>query len=622
MLSGPGGTGKSQLAMEYAHRHSDDYDVVWWVDAERAVATASSLAELAIALGVADRKTEVPACLAALIRHLEHRTRWLIIFDDATPATVRSLLPDGGGHRLITSRAPGWDEFARVVEVPVLPRPESVELLRRRNPTISEADAAGLAAALGDLPLALSQAAGFMTRTGTSAPEYARLLSGQTAVLLREGLDASHPQSMTAVVSVGAQRLRRDEPAGLEAIRTCAFLASEPIPVGWLVTAPSTEVAIRRGLERAAAHGLATLDPDGVRMHAVTQTVLRELLSPTDRNRCRSVAAALVSRQAPGDPLDAEAWPAWAGLLPHLLATDPAASGEPLVRELACNAVVYLVARGLIDQADVLATALRDAWLAPDGLETVHTLWVAHGLAMVRRVQGRAEEARGLDEAAFRGRRELLGPNHRRTLASASNLAIDLYEVGDHEAARQLDQDTYDRRRELLGDDHRDTLASGNNLADDLRELGRREEASELTRTTLERMKRVLGADDPNTLNCAGNLGSDLRALRQYQQALSVDEDTFARMTRVLGADHYITLTVADYLREDLQALHRHRRARRLAEDIHARRLRQLGRNHRDTVAAEAALAQIPRGRELLTSSIVGSAHRGWRALIKVCRRC
>ncbi|GAA3961717.1 FxSxx-COOH system tetratricopeptide repeat protein [Actinoplanes auranticolor] len=583
VLSGPGGAGKSQLALEYAHLHADDYDVVWWIDAEHAVATASSLAELAIALGVADRKTEVPACVAALTRHLEHRDRWLIIFDDATPATLRSMLPDAGGHRLITSRTPGWDQWARVVGVPALPRRESVELLRRRNPTISEEDAAGLAEALGDLPLALSQAAGFMTRTGTSAPDYSRLLSGQTAVLLHEGLDASHPQSMTAVVSVGAQRLRRDEPAGLEAIRTCAFLASEPIPVGWLVTSAATEVALRRGLERAAEHSLATVDRDGVRMHAVTQHVLGELLSPKDRNRARSAAAALVSRQAPGDPLDAGVWAEWARLLPHLVAVDPAASDEPALRDLACNAVMYLAARGLVDQADVLATELRDAWLPPDGRETEHTLWVAHGLAMVRRVQRRFKEARTLDEAAFRGRCHLLGHNHRRTLASASNLAIDLYELGDHPAAYRLDRETYDRRRKWLGDDDRDTLASGNNLADDLRELGRREEAYELTRTTLARMKQVLGADDPSTLNCAGNLGSDLRALGRYQEALAVDEDTFARMTRVLGPDHYVTLTVADYLRQDLQALHRYRRARRLAQDIHARRLRQPGADRRDT---------------------------------------
>jgi hypothetical protein len=64
-----------------------------------------------------------------------------------------------------------------------------------------------------------------------------------------------------------------------------------------------------------------------------------------------------------------------------------------------------------------------------------------------------------------------LGEDHPATLASASELPIDLRALGEVQAARDLDQDTLDRRRRLLGEDHPDTLISVDNLAADQRAL-------------------------------------------------------------------------------------------------------------------------------------------------------
>jgi hypothetical protein len=81
------------------------------------------------------------------------------------------------------------------------------------------------------------------------------------------------------------------------------------------------------------------------------------------------------------------------------------------------------------------------------------------------------QAARDLNQDTLNRKRRVLGEDHRSTLTSANNLALDLRKLGEVQAARDLDQDTFDRRRRVLGEDHPDTLTSANNLAEDLRAL-------------------------------------------------------------------------------------------------------------------------------------------------------
>ena len=123
-----------------------------------------------------------------MLAELRERGRWLLVFDNAeNPADVTPWLPGGGGHVLITSRERGWAEIAAPVEVDVLARAESVAILQARVTGLSEADADRLAAELGDLPLAIAQAAGFMAETGMPAAEYLGLLRTRAGQLLAQG---------------------------------------------------------------------------------------------------------------------------------------------------------------------------------------------------------------------------------------------------------------------------------------------------------------------------------------------------------------------------------------------------------------------------------------------------
>ena len=249
-----------------------------------------------------------------------------------------------------------------------------------------------------------------------------------------------------------------------------------------------------------------------------------------------------------------------------------------------------------------------------------------------RQTRGEPRAALPLFQRAHAARRARLGDDHPDTLASANNLALDLYALGEYQQARastrtpspaaagssatttptpsprpttspstcarwasyqqarDLDEDTLTRRRRVLGDDHPDTLTSASNLAVDLRALGEYQQARDLDEDTLARRRRVLGDDHPDTLTSANNLAVDLSALGEHQQARALDEDTLARRRRVLGDDHPDTLTSANNLALDL-------RAGRVPAGPRPRRghphppPRVLGDDHPDTLASANNLA-------------------------------
>ncbi|MEV4179303.1 hypothetical protein [Nonomuraea sp. NPDC049709] len=83
--------GKSELALQYAHRHRADYRLVWWMEADSPAQIQAGLAGLAGALvagidsvAAEQATTEEPAAWA--LAWLNSRTGWLVIFDNVEEA--------------------------------------------------------------------------------------------------------------------------------------------------------------------------------------------------------------------------------------------------------------------------------------------------------------------------------------------------------------------------------------------------------------------------------------------------------------------------------------------------------------------------------------------------------
>ncbi|WP_439384488.1 FxSxx-COOH system tetratricopeptide repeat protein [Amycolatopsis lexingtonensis] len=591
-LNGMGGVGKTTTAIEYAHRHAAEYDVAWWVPSEDPDLVAGHLAALAQALDLATGEDLPDVAVARLRGALQSRGRWLVVFDNAEdPAALRPLLPGGEGHVIITSRNPDWDDVGAALQVREFTRSESVELLRTRCPRLTDADADRVAEALGDLPLAVNQAARLLTTTGLTADDYLALLAERTHELMaRRETGSSYPVSLAAAWKVSFDQLGRDHPAALNTLTLVAWLAPEPVPFTLLTDrAGDARVITQDPLVFAdittalRTRGMAEVTTTAIQLHRVPAALLRErtqndVITEDDEDSTWPVTAVrLLEAGLPDNPWsNPPSWPRWRALLPHVLfVCAPEAAWQPVaatVARLLDRAASYLQTRGDLRAALPLfqrAYSLRRDLLGDDHPETLTS---ATNLAGDLNALGKHQQARELNEDTLARYKSVLGDDHSSTLTSASNLALDLRALGEYERARELDENTLARRRRVLGEDHPGTLISASNLAGDLRALGEYQQARELDENTLTRRRRVLGDDHPSTLTSANNLAIDLGRLGKHRQARELDEDTLARYRRLLGDDHPSTLTSANNLALDLRALGEYERADEVDENFLARR--------------------------------------------------
>ena len=235
-LSGLGGVGKTQLALEYSYRHDEEYAGIWWFRSETPETLGNDMRLLADELDVAPGITDQNEVMREVHAWLEQQVSpWLLVYDNATsPEAVLRYLPERRGlhHLIVTSRhTGGWGGVAQPLEVKTLERKESVAFLLKRTQQNDAAAAGALADALGDLPLALEQAGATIGKLGLSMAQYLEMFEKRHAELLeRKSATADYSDSVATTWSLAFEAVEEQAPIGAALLKLLSFFAPDAIP--------------------------------------------------------------------------------------------------------------------------------------------------------------------------------------------------------------------------------------------------------------------------------------------------------------------------------------------------------------------------------------------------------
>ncbi|MEW2355983.1 FxSxx-COOH system tetratricopeptide repeat protein [Spirillospora sp. NPDC029432] len=607
-LHGMGGVGKSQIAIEYVHRHTADYDLIWWIPAERTGQVQQAFVELAAQLDLKvsqEVNVAVPAVREALRLGRPFRN-WLLVFDNAEQLDeIRQFFPTNGpGKILVTSRNQAWTSFASSLEVDVFQREESKSLLNLRGPELSDEDTDEIATLLGDLPLAIEQAAVWLSETGMPVAEYLTLFKEKherAAELLGGVAPAAYELPVAAAWNVSLDRLRESDPAALQLLQVCAFFAPEPISRRLLSGARDIEgppeliealgdpIKLARAMRAINQYALAKIShrTGTLTLHRLVQRVIVGQMSQQQQAEFRHCGHQLLTRFDPGSPDLKQQWTQYAEMLPHVLYSEIVECDDQWARQLVLNQIDFLFHWGdhqgfldLSQQAVEVWTAslgeddeqtlsarlrlgralrilgryneaydhhlrARDIFLGKHGPEDERTLEAQRLLGGDLRYLGRFEEARELDSHSFEVIRRRFGPSEPMTLDQAHLYAIDLRLTGDAAGALEIDTETARKRGFELGDDHVGTLGTRLAMAVDELELGNYFEARNLALQLESRYRTLYGNENPGTIECQTVLSVAERKTGSHERALELSAQALASSRQRYGAKHLSTLSAA-----------------------------------------------------------------------------
>ena len=624
-----GGTGKTQLAVEFTHAmwNSRAVEVLVWVNGASRESVVTGFAQAANTVDTSQPDEGAETAAARFVSWLAHTRRpWALVIDDLTELSdLEELWPAGpSGQVLITTRLPAEefedpafdDRKPRIIPVPGLNRREALDYIASRLTDYPDQriEALDLGEDLDGLPLALAQATAAMRARRHGCREYRALLAERMRHM------PAVPGASAAVLatwSIAAECAHELPPAGL-AWPTLVLAAmldyhgvpgavlTSPAACGYIAGRPSTANATDQNMVRAAINnlaqaGLVTIDPVSavrtVQMHASTQAAVRAYLPAADLEQVVLAAAdALLETWPDGDA--AEGQVAQAQLeqaLRDCAATLRTSDGGLLWKP---EAHPLLFRAGLSLEHSRLSEAAITYWKSMVAT-SIRLLGSGHANAVVARdrlaaayeAAGKSADAISVFQTALTEREQHQGAEHPETIAARAHLAHAYQSAGRPADAISLYERTVADSVRLLGQAHPVTLDAKASLAETYQASGSPREAVAAYEALLADAEHHLGVGHPTTLGARASLGAAYAASGRAKDAIAQYQRALADQERMHGPDHPDTIAARASLASAYRAAGKQKDAIAQYERVLADRERTGGADHPDTIAARANLA-------------------------------
>ncbi|KAL7958560.1 TPR-like protein [Trichoderma compactum] len=613
-LVGLGGVGKSQLAIEFAHRFAEEHKNIWvfWIHAATKARVQEGFRLIAEAVKLPERK-QSKADIPLLVRDwlsIEHNGNWIIILDSADDSEVLYSADESGhgerslaacipktrnGSVVLTTRnrslaAKMTGGYRHIIDVGTMSATDALTLLERKMGSPSSPSDAGLTEdlvkALECIPLAISQAAAYIQARGPRSSiekylvEFRKSEQGSLRLLKHEANDIGRDEGTSNTVlrtwAISFDHIRSHQPSAADLLSLMSFFDRQGIPE-WVLAdfarqsssldaneAPEPETGddsdgdtngkFEEDIQILKDFCLITVNEEGDRfeMQRLVQLSIKSWLKAAGLQE--TFMQKYIEQMAASFPTgEYENWAICQDLFAHVqVALDYRPTADTLTdwATLFLRGAHYAREQGRYNIAEQMAIKSKQAHESKFGKEDGRTLQSLLVLAMIISDQGHWDKAEELQVQVMEACKAKLGADHRATLASIGHLASIYRKQGRWDKAEELQVQVIEARKAILGADHPNTLTSIGNLALIYLKQGRWDKAEELQVQVIEARKAILGADHPNTLTSIGNLALMWKDQGRHEDALALMKDCLRACQRVLGLQHPDTLGALEYVEE------------------------------------------------------------------------